>query len=83
MLILGLGADINVESFLDIDFNVTANLDYNIMVFNLVNEVDDIIVELERQLGDDAGLAFPEWVKKKRPDFVKKVMEAHQSSGGS
>jgi len=76
VIILGLGKDIDEMSFLNLYFNVIDRLPYNVFVFNLVNEVDDIIQELERQLVDNPSLAFPEWVKKKYPEFVKKVNAA-------
>lgn len=76
-IILGLGKDIDEMSFLNLDFNVNDHLPYNVLVFNLVNEVDDIIQELERQIVNTFN--FPEWVKKKYPEFVKKVTEAPQS----
>ena len=76
-IILGLGKDIDKLKFLELDFNTKKELSHNILVFNLVNEVDDIIQELERQLVDDPGTAFPEWVMREYPDFVKKVKEFH------
>jgi hypothetical protein len=75
-VILGLGTDIDIKTFLELDYNVTQSLKHNILVFNLVNAVDDIINELERQLVDNPGLAFPEWVKTKYPDIVEEAKKA-------
>ena len=71
--VLGLGEDINIEHFLALDFNVNQTMPFNIFVFDLVNEVDDIIELLSRQLIDTPHLAFPDWVKTRHPEFVEKV----------
>jgi len=48
---------------------------FNIFVFDLVNEVDDIIELLQRQLTDDPYLGFPDWVRIRHPDLVEKVIQ--------
>ncbi|MGB3694388.1 MAG: LuxR C-terminal-related transcriptional regulator [Spirulinaceae cyanobacterium] len=73
--VLGLGEDINIEHFLALDFNVKQAMPFNIFVFDLVNEVDDIIELLSRQLIETPHLAFPDWVKTRHPEFVQKVLE--------
>lgn len=74
--VLGLGQDVDIEHFLNLDFNIKNQLPFDLLVFDLVNEVDDIIELLERQLTDDPQLAFPEWVKRRHPEFVRQVMRA-------
>ena len=73
--VLGLGQDIDIEHFLALDFNVNSKMRFNVLVFDLVNEVDDIIELLSRQLTDDPHLAFPDWVKVRHPELVDKVLE--------
>ncbi len=73
--VLGLGEDVNIKHFLNLDFNVNQTMPFNIFVFDLVNEVDDIIELLSRQLIDTPHLAFPNWVKTRYPEFVEKVLE--------
>ncbi|WP_017716080.1 LuxR C-terminal-related transcriptional regulator [Kamptonema formosum] len=72
--VLGLGQDVDIEHFLNLDFNINNQLPFDLLVFDLVNEVDDIIELLERQLTDEPQLAFPEWVKRRYPEFVSQVM---------
>ena len=73
--VLGLGKDIDIEHFLALDFNVNKIMRFNVLVFDLVNEVDDIIELLSRQLTDDPHLAFPDWVRVRHPELVEKVLE--------
>ena len=75
-LILGLGEEIDVQHFLALDFNVNQKNDFNTLVFDRVNEVDDILDVLQRQLVDNPDLAFPDWVLDRYPEFVRKVMMA-------
>lgn len=78
-LILGLGQEIDKPKFLNLDFNSNNTLEYNVVVFDLVTEVEEEIIDfLERQLGDDpAGdSAIPDWVKQEFPDFVEKLKAA-------
>jgi hypothetical protein len=79
--VLGLGKDIDIEHFLALDFNVNQTMKFNIFVFDLVNEVDDIIELLQRQLTDDPYLAFPDWVRIRHPDLVEKVMQGNKEQG--
>lgn len=76
--VLGLGKDIDIEHFLALDFNVNQTMKFNIFVFDLVNEVDDIIELLQRQLTDDPYRAFPDWVRIRHPDLVEKVIQGNQ-----
>jgi DNA-binding CsgD family transcriptional regulator len=75
IFVLGLGQDINIHHFLQLDFNVNQQIPFNIFVFDLINEVDSIIDLLKRQLIDHPHLAFPQWVKQRYPEFVKKMSE--------
>ena len=75
-LILGLGEEIDVQHFLALDFNVNQKNDFNTLVFDRVNEVDDILDVLQRQLVENPDLAFPDWVLDRYPEFVRKVMMA-------
>jgi Bacterial regulatory proteins, luxR family len=81
VLILGVGEELDQEHFLDLDFNVNKHNSFNILVFDLIHEVDDILEVLERQLVDDPDLVFPAWVRSRYPEFVKRVVAAHQNSG--
>ncbi|MCT7980130.1 AAA-like domain-containing protein [Laspinema olomoucense] len=75
-IVLGLGQEIDIEKFLDIDFNTNGVLRFNVLTFDLVNEIEDEIIEcLERQLIEDPIDAYrvPEWVKREFPDFVEKL----------
>jgi len=76
--VLGLGQDIDIEHFLALDFNVNQTMKFNIFVFDLVNEVDDIIELLQRQLTDDPYRAFPDWVRIRHPDLVEKVIQENR-----
>lgn len=76
VLILGLGQDINITHFLDIDFNIKKILPFDVVVFDLVNEVEEGIIDfLQRQLKDDPAdeSLVPDWVKHRYPDFVEKL----------
>lgn len=77
-LVLGLGEDVNVESFLELDFNINQQMRFDVVGFDLVNEADDIIHVLERQLLNEPHLAFPSWVKQRYPEFVEKALAARQ-----
>ena len=73
--VLGLGEDIDIEHFLALDFNLYQQMKFNIFVFDLVNEVDDIVELLSRQLTDKPHLAFPHWLRARHPDFVERVLK--------
>jgi DNA-binding CsgD family transcriptional regulator len=73
-LVLGLGEDINVDYFLELDFNINQQMPFDVVAFDLVNEADDIIHVLERQLMNELPLAFPSWVWQRYPEFVKKAI---------
>lgn len=79
-LVLGLGEDVNVNYFLDLDFNINQQMPSDVLVFDLVNEADDIIHVLERQLMNDPQLAFASWVKRQHPEFVKKAIAQRKAS---
>ena len=74
VIVLGLGEDIDIEHFLTLDFNLNQTMSANIFVFDLVNEVDDIIELLSRQLTESPHLAFPEWVKVRYPHLVDRAL---------
>ncbi|MBD1939114.1 LuxR C-terminal-related transcriptional regulator [Microcoleus sp. FACHB-68] len=76
--VLGVGKDIDIKHFLDLDFNVNNQMPYDIFVFDLVNEVDDIISLLKRQITNDPLLIFPKWVKEQYPEFVQQVLAVRQ-----
>ncbi|MCT7960714.1 AAA-like domain-containing protein [Laspinema sp. D1] len=85
-LILGLGEDIDKRNFLALDFNINNNLEYNVVVFDLVNEVEEDIIDfLERQLVDDptGDSAIPDWVKQEFPDFVDELKKARTQTADS
>lgn len=56
-------------------------MNFNIFVFDLVNEVDDIVELLSRQLTEDPHLAFPDWVRYRYPDFVDRVLKEKSDVG--
>lgn len=76
--VLGLGQDVDIEHFLNLDFNIKNQLPFELLVFDLVNEVDDIIELLKQPLTEEPQLTFPEWVKRRYPEFVSQVMRARQ-----
>ncbi|MDY6939027.1 MAG: LuxR C-terminal-related transcriptional regulator [Cyanobacteriota bacterium] len=75
-LILGLGEEIDIEHFLALDFNVNQHNEFNILVFDRINEVDSILDVLERQLVEKPDLVFPDWVVDRYPDFVRQAIAA-------
>lgn len=75
-VVLGIGQDFEIEHFLYLDCNLNNQMPFDILVFDLVNEVDDIIELLQRQLTDEPHLVFPKWVKQRYPAFVNRVMAA-------
>ncbi len=75
-VVLGIGQDVEIEHFLHLDYNLNNQMPYNILVFDLVNEVDDIIELLQRQIADEPHLAFPPWVKQRYPEFVNRIITA-------
>ncbi len=77
-IVLGLGQDIDIEHFLELDFNLNQTMPFNIFVFDRVNEVDDILELLARQLNDEPHLAFPDWVKHDHPELFEKLQAAVQ-----
>lgn len=79
--VLGLGEEIDIEYFLALDFNLYKLMNFNIFVFDLVNEVDDIVELLSRQLTEEPHLAFPDWVRYRYPDFVDRVLEEKSDLG--
>ncbi|WP_170188860.1 AAA-like domain-containing protein [Geitlerinema sp. P-1104] len=76
IFMIGVGDDIksNVKPFLDLDFNLSQNKN-NIFVFDLADEMDDIIELLDRQLPQDPAKAVPEWVKRDYPDWYQQYLE--------
>lgn len=82
-IILGIGQDVDVERFLELDYNTNNQLPDNVIVFDLVNEIEDIIELLERQLidnPDNVKATIPEWVQPRYPDLYQKLLEARQDN---
>ncbi|MDY6783947.1 MAG: AAA-like domain-containing protein [Cyanobacteriota bacterium] len=85
IIMLGLGDDVDNDPlpFLDLDLNVNANRDKrkqlcNIFTFDLVNQIEDIIEVISRQIEnepDDFETIIPKWVKKQYPDWYKGHLE--------
>lgn len=73
-LVLGLGEDMSIDYFLELDFNINQQIPFDAVAFDLVNEADDIIHVLERQLLNELPNAFPGWVWRRYPGFVEKVI---------
>jgi hypothetical protein len=73
-LVLGLGEDMNITYFLELDFNINQQMPFDVVAFDLVNEADDIIHVLERHLLNELPKAFPGWVWRRYPEFVEKVI---------
>ncbi len=73
IVIIGIGSDIDPKFYIQLDQNTRAfkdakGLDCNIIVFDLLNEVEDIIDLLDRQLEDpEAGM--PMWAKEQYPEL--------------
>ncbi|MCT7971454.1 AAA-like domain-containing protein [Laspinema olomoucense] len=85
ILMIGVGQDAikNPEPFLDLDFNLLQNKDKmgricDIFVFDLLNEVPDIIELLSRQFEGDPATKVPEWVQKRHPDWYQKYLRVLQ-----
>ncbi|MCT7981836.1 AAA-like domain-containing protein [Laspinema sp. A4] len=82
-IVLGLGQEIDKFNFLNLDFNTNNALPFNVLVFDLINEIEDGIIEcLERQLREDPIDAdrVPEWVKMEFPDFVEKLKQVRSQN---
>lgn len=75
IFVLGIGQDIDVEHFLELDFDTYNRMPFNIFVFDLVNEVEDVVELLKRQLIDTSYLTLPDWVRQRHPAFSARVME--------
>ncbi|GAB4233106.1 MAG: hypothetical protein Kow00121_61170 [Elainellaceae cyanobacterium] len=73
IFVLGIGQDIDVEHFLELDFDTYNRMPFNIFVFDLVNEVEDIVELLKRQLIDTSHLTLPNWVRQRHPTFSERV----------
>ncbi|MCT7965368.1 SUMF1/EgtB/PvdO family nonheme iron enzyme [Laspinema sp. D1] len=81
VIIIGVGDDIksNPEPFLDLDFNLTNNK-HNIVIFDMADEMEDIIETLERQLRDDnIQHIIPEWVKQNYPEWFAEYSKSVRS----
>ncbi|NEP58586.1 MAG: hypothetical protein F6K31_16470 [Symploca sp. SIO2G7] len=73
IVIIGIGSDIDPKFYIQLDQNTKAfkdakGLDCNIVVFDLLNEVEDIIDLLDRQLEDPEG-GMPTWAKEQYPEL--------------
>jgi Bacterial regulatory proteins, luxR family len=77
IFVLGVGKDLDVEHFLELDFNTYDRMPFDIFVFDLVNELDDITELLKRQLIDLPHTALPNWVKQRYPDFAQRFTPLH------
>ncbi|MGV0028009.1 LuxR C-terminal-related transcriptional regulator [Phormidesmis priestleyi] len=75
--VLGVGKDLDIEHFLELDFNTYDRMPFDIFVFDLVNELDDITELLKRQLIDLPHTALPRWVKQRYPDFADRFTPLH------
>jgi len=75
LILLGLGQEIDKPKFLSIDFNTNDTLPFNVLVFDLVNEIEDEIINcLKRQLDNpNDESVVPDWVKREFPGFVEKL----------
>ncbi|NER99047.1 MAG: AAA family ATPase [Symploca sp. SIO1B1] len=73
IVIIGIGSDIDPKFYIQLDQNTRAfkdakGLECNIIVFDLLNEMEDIIDLLDRQLEDpEAGM--PTWAKDQYPEL--------------
>ncbi|WP_254566881.1 AAA-like domain-containing protein [Oscillatoria sp. HE19RPO] len=76
VVMIGLGDDVrsNPKPFLDLDFNLTQNK-HNIFIFELADEMEDIIDTLDRQLSDKPEDQVPDWVKQNYPDWFAKYQQ--------
>ena len=76
IFMIGVGEDvkINVKPFLDLDFNLSRNKN-NIFVFDLADEMEDIMELLDRQLSGNPAEAVPEWVQRDYSDWYQKYLE--------
>ncbi|WP_254565835.1 AAA-like domain-containing protein [Oscillatoria sp. HE19RPO] len=82
-LVLGLGQEIDKEKFLELDFNTNKALPFKVLVFDLVNEIEEEIIKcLQRQLKDDPAdeSVVPEWVKREFPGFVEKLKKVRSQN---
>ncbi|NET61414.1 MAG: hypothetical protein F6K47_36405 [Symploca sp. SIO2E6] len=73
IVIIGIGSDIDPKFYIQLDQNTRAfkdakGLDCNIIVFDLLNEIEDIIDLLDRQLEDPEG-GMPMWAKEQYPEL--------------
>ena len=75
IFVLGIGQDIDVEHFLELDFDTYNQMPFNIFVFDMVNEVEDIVELLKRQSIDTSYLTLPDWVRQRHPTFSQRVMQ--------
>lgn len=80
IFVLGIGHDIDIHHFLEIDFNTVNQMPFDIFVFELVNEFDDILELLKRQLIDTPHSAIPAWVKQRYPEFAQKIIQIYGNS---
>lgn len=73
IVIIGIGSDIDPKFYIQLDQNTRGfkdakGLDCNIIVFDLLNEIEDIIDLLDCQLEDpEAGI--PMWAKEQYPEL--------------
>lgn len=81
IFVLGIGQDIDVEHFLELDFDTYNQMPFDIFVFDLVNEVEDIVELLKRQSIDTSYLTLPDWVRQRHPTFSQRVMEQARDCG--
>ncbi|KAM3097288.1 LuxR C-terminal-related transcriptional regulator [Phormidesmis sp. 146-35] len=77
IFVLGVGKDLDIEHFLELDFNTYDRMPFDIFVFDLVNELDDITELLKRQLIEHPHTALPNWVKQRYPNFAERFTPLH------
>jgi hypothetical protein len=82
IIMIGVGEKVysNPIPFLELDFNLKQNQDAegnpcDIFVFDLANEMEDILELLSRQLQGDPELQIPEWVKERHPDWYQNNLQ--------
>ncbi|WP_159783518.1 AAA-like domain-containing protein [Sodalinema gerasimenkoae] len=84
IIMIGVGDDVrsNVEPFLNLDFNLSQKKN-NIFVFDLVDEMEDIMDLLDRQLSKDPAQTVPKWVQRDHPDWYQQYQEFQRNKNKS
>lgn len=70
--VLGLGQDIDIDKFVELDSNIDQIMPIDVFVFDMVNKVEDIIELLERQvLPDEPESYIAGWFQQDKPKLYK------------